>query len=1284
MYLCKTIKNKVPRQPRSSCDLSGYTNHLPLIETRRQQQSRSVCDDNTTSFQTLSRMVSRFHHVGPTGKPHKLVFCAEQTSRKTSLQTTKSNVCDGLPPQDNAFGLLGVERTFVTIDARPSCPIYVSSAFAVFNNNGGIFRYPTSFSDLKPPTSGVGDSPSENKLNECSSIRWSKPRATKRYNSKLRHGRRMHFSVRFSGQARVLVCYPSSISHGSRLSYSDDKISLTAKRIDEQHVGPQQESLIGTLNRYKATLISIPANRIAERLLKDIRQPMIVFAILRAPQLGAVPEFLANLMFYLISKFMYFANEVNFGTTVLRKPQNPLQTSKGSQKSHSDSTNYTVLGVVDHGITHRASAPTDTDRVNTPKTLSVRESLVSSHGMTLTTASCETETGPGYGQQMHYMVVSRMYPRECLFAAPLNLLCKSDELDENKAYFYAIRSNTGASTPRIKYQNDPMQLFPVNVSVGYLQGSLLECAHRLFSMVFMRLLAYFNQRKDLFTRPDGEVSVKTAMTGKVSWADGGGAQLSPQQNALGHMTRDESGQSTDDTTTHRSKAAHPGRAAVYSGGSTEESQRLRDEFSVTLFKFGSVLEETIHALQGVFNLQEPDFIPDEDYVIDPSRDYLMLPHVTKLLKVWGERLFTIWRLRDLRAPSYALPAGMDSRASIVDIDLADIQWSCGHCDELPMVCSQQLARTVGSKIRVLCLDQQIDAVMELLNPSRSTECGPLDEVDYWRHRCKVLTAIAEALRSKKSQWVINAWAVLNPEAPPYNRGAEIKAQMLEAKDNSRFLLLVERHFKNVQFGSTFEIVTDTIPAMVQSLRLIWTISRGYNKDERMGPLLQRIAWALCDRVICVLEVSHLFSQSIRTILREVRAAIRMLTTFENTYLLERQRVEATSQDNRWEFDRKSLFGDIHYMKRILTDIYDMAKCANEFYHMFGPELKNITGDNKTLSEILRLVDQLFTAMKSQELPCPFLQKNEKMWLKVKAEFEDNASMIDAKAKNFINDYFAHIRGPTSAFDLLEKFKSVKARAAITCLLKDKYRDVLRSFGNELVKVESKFKESRDAPAVAHYLPPTAGSISWSRLILLTVKASILRFIQSQPDILEEDEGKAVKARYISLAEELRKYERGRHRSWEAEVNATVSLRLSQPVLFKHTNQIPYDQVWLFTLIPDMSSLNSVRLLLITCQVFVKSLATSKRYFRVTRNTRTSEKAKQSRSWVAIRDDHKTADGIACEENLVDLEHADDIVLIFEEEEKAQGSLDELTKVIPSFGMHFAPTNLRSCSWTCSH
>ena len=74
----------------------------------------------------------------------------------------------------------------------------------------------------------------------------------------------------------------------------------------------------------------------------------------------------------------------------------------------------------------------------------------------------------------------------------------------------------------------------------------------------------------------------------------------------------------------------------------------------------------------------------------------------------------------------------------------------------------------------------------------------------------------------------------------------------------RFLLLLERHFKNIQFGTNFDVVNDSLPPMFQSLRLIWTISRNYNKDERMGPLLQKIGWAICDRVFHVMDLTTLF------------------------------------------------------------------------------------------------------------------------------------------------------------------------------------------------------------------------------------------------------------------------------------------------------------------------------------------------------------------------------------------------------------------------------------------
>ncbi|KAL5105240.1 Dynein heavy chain 10 axonemal [Taenia crassiceps] len=490
----------------------------------------------------------------------------------------------------------------------------------------------------------------------------------------------------------------------------------------------------------------------------------------------------------------------------------------------------------------------------------------------------------------------------------------------------------------------------------------------------------------------------------------------------------------------------------------------------------------------------------------------------------------------------------------------------------------------------------IDKTINDLNKPRPVTVGPLEEIEYWRYRCKTLTTVNEALRSKEAMEVAERWNALpNPDAAHFDRIAEIRGLMMEAKDNARFLLLVERHFKNVQFAHSFNMVADTVPAMLQSLRLIWTISRGYNKDERMGPLLQKIAWSLYDRIIRVMHIPTLFSRSVQGILHETGAAVRMLTMFESTYMQERQRVEATSQDNRWEFDRKLLFGRIHYVTRVLRDILDMANCAKEFYRMFGPELKNITGESKSLTEVLRLVDNLFNPLKNPNIKCPFLIQNEKFWNRLKEEFADKVSLIDAKAKNFINDYFAHIRGANNAFNLLERFKAVKARRAISCLLKDKYRDVLRSLGVELSRMERRFMENKDHPQNEHYIPPVSGAIRWARLISNTVKYSIVRFLHSQPELFEEEEeaevdagieeemtqnqgagdqrdrerneaevgrerGQSVRQQYVELAHKLRDFEVEKLRGWESDVVTSLNARLSQSILFKNPTVVPFHKV----------------------------------------------------------------------------------------------------------------------------
>ena len=76
---------------------------------------------------------------------------------------------------------------------------------------------------------------------------------------------------------------------------------------------------------------------------------------------------------------------------------------------------------------------------------------------------------------------------------------------------------------------------------------------------------------------------------------------------------------------------------------------------------------------------------------------------------------------------------------------------------------------------------------------------------------------------------------------------ELSKLYVEAKDNVKFLTTLERHFKNITTGS-FSTIQETLPSMMHAIRMVWIISRHYNTDERMVPLMERIAFKLSEKV----------------------------------------------------------------------------------------------------------------------------------------------------------------------------------------------------------------------------------------------------------------------------------------------------------------------------------------------------------------------------------------------------------------------------------------------------
>ena len=154
----------------------------------------------------------------------------------------------------------------------------------------------------------------------------------------------------------------------------------------------------------------------------------------------------------------------------------------------------------------------------------------------------------------------------------------------------------------------------------------------------------------------------------------------------------------------------------------------------------------------------------------------------------------------------------------------------------------------------------ISSIVDDQLKKRPSGDGPLAEIDFWRERNSILSMFYEQLKSPPIQSIL---VVLKAaKLPSYSNfeyyRTELTKYYLEAKDNVKFLGTLERHFKNLTQGANFSIVLDTLPNMMNSLRMVWVISRHYNTDERMAPLMERIASELCKRATTVVNQKVIF------------------------------------------------------------------------------------------------------------------------------------------------------------------------------------------------------------------------------------------------------------------------------------------------------------------------------------------------------------------------------------------------------------------------------------------
>ncbi|NWS90944.1 DYH10 protein, partial [Toxostoma redivivum] len=369
--------------------------------------------------------------------------------------------------------------------------------------------------------------------------------------------------------------------------------------------------------------------------------------------------------------------------------------------------------------------------------------------------------------------------------------------------------------------------------------------------------------------------------------------------------------------------------------------------------------------------------------------------------------------------------------------------------------------------------------------------GPLAEIYLWREKNATLSALTAQIKLPEVQKVLE----ILQEAESGFTGdlqivlSDLRRHHMQAQDNAKFLSTLEHHLKNLSTGTGVDVISSTIPSLLNALRLVWIMSRHYNRDECMVPLLERISWEISARVRRVVDLQTLFKQDIAAAKKKIREARNTLEQWKKCYFTTCIQVEESGSKRYWKFDVTRLFEKTDYMVSICQDLYDIFQITEELHNMFIPELITVSENPKGVDELQREVNIVISPMEDLTFD-PFSMESARDWAFVVEEFREDVTV-------------------------------------------------------EIVK--QIFVEKHKDPPLYKSHPPVAGAISWSRSLSHRITHTITRF-QEEEELLASERGMEVKQIYLQVAKKMKEYEDEKYLLWRERTEYMLPLLLKETLL----------------------------------------------------------------------------------------------------------------------------------------
>lgn len=319
----------------------------------------------------------------------------------------------------------------------------------------------------------------------------------------------------------------------------------------------------------------------------------------------------------------------------------------------------------------------------------------------------------------------------------------------------------------------------------------------------------------------------------------------------------------------------------------------------------------------------------------------------------------------------------------------------------------------------------------------------------------------------------------------------------EAKDNVKYLVTLEKFIEPLKNGTPDEII-ETLPALMNAIKMIHTIARYYKTSQKLTNLFVKITNQMitnCKNRILKIEPGSnkkiaqmqdkIWDRDPEELIEILNSCINLCHKYKSQYEATKAKSTEFPKSKHWDFDDNVIFGKFEKFIRRVRKLIDIFSVIQQF---------NALSKHNNLNGMEELTEKFKAKITN------FKQKTSNILDVQNMNFDKNfvdlmqdIQKLDDNLQQFIETNFSKFKIISYSLKLLKKLKSILKSNTIINRLESKYETILQNYGSEIEGIIKRFDEDRISPPIIRNMPSDSGKIIWVRHLFAKLNSPIEEF-----------------------------------------------------------------------------------------------------------------------------------------------------------------------------------------------